>query len=167
MCTTTIVYTFVVYTIIKMKLQDELKIKRFQDSKHRAMLNIVFTSYWMNDQFGSTIKPFNVSEEQYNVLRILLGQKGNAINLKDIQERMIHKTSNVTRLVEKLRLKRLVIREVCEGNRRKVEILITKEGENLLEQMTPVLKKGRERIFKNLTNNEADSLADLLDKLRG
>ena len=150
-----------------MKIQDELKIKKNIDSKHMALLNIIFTSYWINDNFGSTIKPFGVSEEQYNVLRILLGQKGNAINLKDIQERMIHKTSNTTRLVEKLRLKGLIIRELCEENRRKVEILITKKGEELLGKMTPVLEKGRADIFKNLTNNEADTLSHLLDKLRG
>ena len=150
-----------------MRLEDEIKIKRFQDSKHRAMVNLIFTSYWMGDKFGSIIKPFGISEEQYNVLRILSGQKENAINLKDIQERMIHKTSNTTRLVEKLRLKGLVIRELCEENRTKVEILITKKGEELLKQITPVLKKHRELIFKTLSNKEAESLADLLDKLRG
>lgn len=150
-----------------MRLEEELKMSKFQSPHQRAILNIMFTNYWLGDKMGDIVKERDISEQQYNVLRILRGQKGNPINLMDIQGRMIHKTSNVTRLVEKLRLKELVERVVCEENRRKVEISITKKGLKLLDELEPAIKKANKRFLKSLTDKEATQLGDLLDKLRG
>eukprot|EP00746_Dinoflagellata_sp_MGD_P126721 gnl/MRDRNA2_/MRDRNA2_61482_c0_seq1.p2 gnl/MRDRNA2_/MRDRNA2_61482_c0~~gnl/MRDRNA2_/MRDRNA2_61482_c0_seq1.p2 ORF type:complete len:121 (+),score=11.28 gnl/MRDRNA2_/MRDRNA2_61482_c0_seq1:111-473(+) len=119
------------------------------------------------DQTNHVFKQFDISQQQYNVLRILKGQKGNPINLMDIQSRMIHKSSNATRLVEKLRAKGLVERVQCENNRRKVEVFITEKGLELLEKITSRLKQEEGSLLNNLSEKEAVQLGDLLDKLRG
>ena len=121
----------------------------------------------MADKMSEITKPYDISEQQYNVLRILRGQKGNPANLMDIQERMLHKTSNATRLVEKLRQKGMVERVLCEQNRRKVEISITNKGLDLLTELDPILNTKDSEMFKTLTKAEATLLGELLDKLRG
>lgn len=149
-----------------MRLEEELKMNRFKSPHQKVALNILFTSNWLNDKMASLIKDFDISEQQFNVLRILRGQNGKAINLMDIQERMLHKTSNTTRLVEKLRLKNLVERVLCEENRRKVEISITKEGLKLLTKIDPIITNKNDEIYSVLSHKEALQLSNLLDKLR-
>ena len=130
------------------------------------MLSIMFTGNWLSDRMNSLLKPWGISDQQYNVLRILKGQKGKPINLYMIRERMIHRMSNATRLVEKLRKKGFVQREICESNRRMVEIVITKEGLQALNEINEVVDLHREVTNKKLTNEEATILGHLLDKLR-
>lgn len=149
-----------------MKLEEELKMGQIQDSHHRATLNVIFTGAWMSEKMNSLLKPFGISEQQYNILRILRGQKGQAISLQQISERMIHKMSNTTRLVEKLRIKGLIDRQVCPHNRRKVDISILPEGLQLLEDSGSQLAKVNVQIREQLTEKEAATLADLLDKIR-
>lgn len=150
-----------------MKLEDVLKMEKFESEYHRATLNIMYTGVWLLEQINSVLKPYGLSDQQYNVLRILRGQKGKPANLFMIQERMIHPMSNATRLVEKLRLKELVEREVCEKNRRMVEITITQKGLDLLKEIQPSINKSEAEMAAHLTEKEATQLADLLDKLRG
>lgn len=150
-----------------MKLEDELKMEKFKSEYQRAFLNIMFTSYWLEDKHNDLFKSYDLSMQQYNVLRILRGQKGKPINLFSIQDRMIHKMSNATRLVEKLRLKGHVRRVTCEENRRKVEITITDKGLDLLEELEPKIKKAETDSFSNLSEKEANQLGRLLDKMRG
>lgn len=149
-----------------MRLEDELKMVEFESPAQRAMLNLIFTNYWIGDRMNKAIKPFDISAQQFNVLRILRGQKGKSLNLMDIQSRMIQKTSNVTRLVEKLRLKGLVERVPCEDNRRKVEISITPLGLQTLASLEPIFQGEQKEIFANLTDEECQQLSNLLDKLR-
>ena len=149
-----------------MRLEDELKMVEFESPTQRAMLNLIFTNYWIGDRMDKAIKPFDISAQQFNVLRILRGQKGKSLNLMDIQSRMIQKTSNVTRLVEKLRLKGFVERVPCEDNRRKVEISITALGLQTLESLEPIFQGEHKEIFANLTDEESQQLSNLLDKLR-
>ena len=163
-----IVYTFVVRTIKqKMKLEQELKMTKFENAEQRDSLNVVFTGAWISDRTNSLLKPFGISEHQFNVLRIVRGQKGNPINMLEVQERMIYRTSNTTRMVEKLKQKGLLIRQECAENRRKVDIFITDAGLELLDRIEPTLRNNGEKMFENLSVNESTQLADLLDKLRG
>jgi DNA-binding MarR family transcriptional regulator len=150
-----------------MKLEEELKMKKFTSPHQKMVLNILFTNYWLGDKMGTFMKAHDLSEQQYNVLRILRGQKGRPVNLKDLQGRMMQKTSNVTRLVEKLRLKGLLKRVQCMQNRRKVEITITDKGLKLLEDMQPQMDEFNDHFSDVLTEKEANILSDLLDKLRG
>lgn len=112
----------------------------------------------------ATLKPFEVSIQQFNVLRILRGQQGNPANLSTINERMVTKMSNTTRLVDKLIAKGFVNRTVCPSNRRKVEILITDSGLKALSQMDEALDKAHDTILVNFTKPELEQLNQLLDK---
>lgn len=149
-----------------MKLEDELKMPKFRNPYQKASLNLMFTGEWMMARVDSLLKPYDISSQQFNVLRILRGQQGKPINLFTIQERMLNRMSNATRLVEKLRLKGLVTRELCEQNRRKVEISITEKGIDLLDSLDPLMKQLEEDTFKNLSEEEAQHLSDTLDRVR-
>ncbi|SHK97400.1 transcriptional regulator, MarR family [Chitinophaga jiangningensis] len=150
-----------------MRLEEELKQSKFKDDYQRAMLNILFTSGWVEAGILHTLKPYDLSSQQYNVLRILRGSRPSPLNLLDIQERMMDRMSNATRLVEKLRQKGLLTRKQCEENRRKVEIAITDKGLALLEELDPVVEANNKRIFQHFSREEAALLNELLDKLRG
>jgi DNA-binding MarR family transcriptional regulator len=148
------------------ELEDILKIKANLSLNKKTVLNISFTSIWVKDEILNALKPHDISIEQFNVLRILRGKKGEPTNLQDIQERMINKMSNTTRLVDKLIMKGLVERFICEKNRRKVDIYITENGLNLLKELDPIVEKTEEVLTSNLTDQELIDLNTLLTKLR-
>lgn len=132
----------------------------------KVMMNIMYAQNVIGENFNETMKEYDLSPEQFNVLRILRGQKGKPANMCVIQERMIAKTSNTTRLVDKLLLKGLVTREVCEENRRKMEILITEKGLNLLTELDPLISGHEDKFAGNLTPAELEQLNTLLEKYR-
>jgi DNA-binding MarR family transcriptional regulator len=132
----------------------------------KTVLNIMYTSRIVEEQVADMLKPYKISMQQYNVLRILRGQKGSPANLSTIQERMINKMSNTTRLVDKLIDKGLAERTICESNRRKVEILITPKGLDLLSEIDPVTQANNNNILKEFTLVELNTLNSLLDKLK-
>ncbi len=148
------------------ELEEILKTKANLSLPKKTVLNISYSSIWMKDAIASVLKPFDISVEQFNVLRILRGQKGNPTNLQDIQDRMISKMSNTTRLVDKLISKGYVERFICEENRRKVEIFITKEGLKLLTKIDPIIETTEIQITDNLNNTELETLNYLLTKIR-
>ena len=148
------------------ELEDILKIKANLSLNKKTVLNISFTSIWVKDEILNALKPHDISIEQFNVLRILRGKKGEPTNLQDIQERMINKMSNTTRLVDKLIMKGLVERFICEKNRRKVDIYITENGLNILKELDPIVEKTEEVLTSNLTDQELIDLNTLLTKLR-
>lgn len=132
----------------------------------KAILNLMYTNNWLKEKQIRFFKEYDLSSEQYNVLRILRGQKGNPANLNTIQERMLNKMSNTTRLIDKLITKGLVSRESCPTNRRKVDIYITKKGLELLKTLDPITDNANLEITKNLTEEELIQLSLLLDKIR-
>jgi len=148
------------------ELKEILKTKVDLPLSRVSVINIFQTSSWMKDDLLLQLKPFDLSLEQFNVLRILRGQNKNAINLQDIQERMVSKMSNTTRLVDKLIKKKFVKRTICKANRRKVEILITDLGLETLKTIDPIIDKTEKNITKNLTQNELIQLNTLLIKLK-
>ncbi|WP_339611626.1 MarR family transcriptional regulator [uncultured Planktosalinus sp.] len=132
----------------------------------RTTLNIMYSSRLVEEKISDLLKPYNISMQQYNVLRILRGQKGTPANLSTIQERMINKMSNTTRLVDKLIEKKFAERTICESNRRKVEIVITQNGLNLLSEIDPLMTKCNEDILNLFSLQELNTLNQLLDKLK-
>ncbi len=120
-----------------MKIEDIIKTSIALDSSKKTILNIMYTQNVIADKFSELLKPYELSGEQFNVLRILRGQKGNPANMFVIQERMLANTSNTTRLVDKLLLKSFVTRKVCPENRRKIEVSITTTGLDLLTELDP------------------------------
>lgn len=149
-----------------MRLEDALKIEKLDNPAKRAIMNVYYTGYWLSDKVNEQLKQFGISEQQYNVLKVLRNKQSETRNLCEIQERMMHKMSNATRLVEKLRLKGLVTRQVCEGNRRMVEINITEKGLKLVEAIESKLSSFNCGFDNKLTCEEYTQLGDLLDKLR-
>ncbi len=131
----------------------------------KTVINIVYTSRVI-EMATSVFKDFNLTNQQYNVLRILRGQKGKPANLSTLQERMIDRNSNTTRLVDKLIQKKLVTRKVCPENRRKIEILITEKGLSVLKELDPIITEANQKAVKNLNTEELETLNSLLDKLR-
>jgi DNA-binding MarR family transcriptional regulator len=149
-----------------MKIEEYIKSTiKLSDAKS-ALLNILYTQNIINDRFNEILKPYELSPEQYNVLRILRGQKGKPANMCVIQERMIAKSSNTTRLIDKLLNKELVTREVCPENRRKMEIEITEKGLQLLNTLEPEIISHENQFAENLTPEELEKLNELLEKYR-
>ncbi|MEE1897193.1 MarR family transcriptional regulator [Flavobacterium rakeshii] len=149
-----------------MKIEEVIKATVPMSLPKKIILNIMYTQNVIGENFNEIVKAHDLSPEQYNVLRILRGQKGKPANMCVIQERMIAKTSNTTRLVDKLLLKELVTREVCPDNRRKMEVAITQKGLDLLKELDPVIDSHEEKFTKNLTVEEQETLNTLLEKYR-
>ena len=108
-----------------MSIGQEIKSSVELSLNQKIVINLLKTGSWINECSGDYFKQYDLSMQQYNVLRILRGKKGESANLSYVQERMISPMSNTTRLIEKLRLKGLLTRVLCENNRRKIEIDIT------------------------------------------
>jgi len=147
-------------------IEEHLITKPIKDPYVRAFLNVMFTGVWLQQQMGHSLKPFDITEPQYNVLRILRGQHGEAMNLYEIQNRMIQKMSNVSRLIDKLLAKKLVTRKECKENRRRVDITITQKGLDLLDTLDPVIEPLFNAMSANLTKEQAKNIGDLLDIMR-
>lgn len=119
----------------------------------------------LNDALNLLVKRHGISLPQFNVLRILRGQKGTPANLSTINKRMIHKMSNTTRLIDKLMDKQLVNRKICESNRRKIEIEITDKGLELLSQLDEKITKKEAQLTANLNEKEKEKLIALVQHL--
>jgi DNA-binding MarR family transcriptional regulator len=149
-----------------MAIEDDIRQEKFENEHHKMAVNILFTGSWLHNLNALRFKPFDITPEQYNVLRILRGSHPKPLMLAEITARMLDKSSNATRLVEKLRQKGLVKREICETNRRQVDIIITDKGLSLLTKIDKTTDDWM-RTMKNLTRQDAQELNRLLDKLRG
>lgn len=149
-----------------MTIEEVIKSKSELPLHKKVVLNIIYTQNVVSEKFTEILKPFEISVEQFNVLRILRGQKGCPANMYLIQERMLAKTSNTTRLVDKLLLKELVTREVCPNNRRKMEVAITDKGLALLEELDPRIEQHEKNFTNNMTTEELTQLNSLLEKFR-
>ncbi|WP_026977510.1 MarR family winged helix-turn-helix transcriptional regulator [Flavobacterium tegetincola] len=149
-----------------MKIEEVIKSKSPLPLAKKTLLNIMYTQNCTAEGFNEVLKNYDLSAEQFNVLRILKGQKGNPANMSVIQERMVAKTSNTTRLVDKLLLKELCTREVCPNNRRKIEVSLTEKGAQLLEKVNPEVEEFETKWVGQLSTEELETLNDLLEKLR-
>ena len=148
-----------------MKIEEALKTSRFRNEAHKAVLNLLYSAYWFNDNFNQLLKPFHITQEQFNVLRILRGSLPNALCVRDIASRMIEKSSNVPRILDRLVRKEYVIRQQSAGDKREIDIIITQKALDLLKQMDSVITAGENKLI-NLTNDEALILNELLEKIR-
>jgi len=147
-----------------MNVEDILKTDKSVPLKSRTIIHLLLVNNKINEAMTHALKPFDISEQQFNVLRILRGQKGKPANLSTLNERMITKMSNTTRLVDKLLLKGYVDRIVCPKNRRKIEINITPEGARALEEMDKAVKDAEQELLKGCSPTDLDLLNQLLDK---
>lgn len=135
---------------------------KFPNNKVKALLNILYTANWISSCQNEFFKAFGISPQQYNILRILNGAN-EPLNVQVIKDRMIERSPNATRLMDKLYSKQFIERLPCDHDRRVVKIAITKKGKDLLESIPNNLNKD---LLKNLNENEAEQLSNLLDKIR-
>ncbi len=148
------------------KIEEAIMQAQFKDEYNKAVVNLLYTHSYLVGFQTAVLKPQDLSPEQYNVLRILRGQQGKPVTIAAIQERMLNTMSNASRLVDKLKAKGLVEREECPENRRKVDVLITEKGLQLLELLEPQLDTFNKKAV-HLEVEELVLLNYLLDKLRG
>lgn len=148
-----------------MKIEEEIKQNKFEDEYQKLMINQMFTGKWVNEIMATHLKPYGLTSQQYNVLRILRGQHPKSTSVNSIMGRMIDKMSNVSRLVDKLKAKEFVIRKVNHDDRRQVDIEITPLGLDVLKEIDGKQDEVKSK-FKTLSLKEAKQLNDLLDKLR-
>jgi len=148
-----------------MEFKKAIKQKEFASPQMEAILNMVYSANHFESIMRKLLDEFDLSHEQYNVLRILRGNHPDAYELNQIRDRMLNSWSNVSRLVEKLRKKGLVTRQPKPENRRKVEIKITEEGLDFLDQVDAKLTAD-ELMEQTLNNKQALQLSALLDEMR-
>jgi DNA-binding MarR family transcriptional regulator len=147
-------------------LEQEIKQEKFHNDHQKAAINILYTGSWLYNINAAWLKKSGITPEQFNVLRILRGSFPQPMMLTEITGRMIDKSSNCTRLVEKLRQKGLVNRQTCENNRRQVDISITDKGQHVLKKIDASQPAWMETMGK-ISKTEAKELNRILDKLRG
>jgi len=130
----------------------------------RTLIHLQLVASRLNEDLTDTLKPFEVSLQQFNVLRILRGQQGQPSTLQTISERMVNKMSNTTRLVDKLITKGLVNRTICSTNRRKVDITITTKGLEILKEMDKAMDTTESKMVHSFSEIELKEINRLFDK---
>jgi len=148
-----------------MRIEEEIKQPTFKSIYHKAFINLLYTTNWLQIKQANLFKPYHITLPQFNILRILRGQYPKPATINLLIERMLDKTSNASRIVDKLEAKKLVTRQQCPHDRRTVDVLITQAGLDLLQQVDNDQKDIQFGI-NNLTDTEAEQLSHLLDKIR-
>jgi DNA-binding MarR family transcriptional regulator len=148
-----------------MRIEDEIIQPKFKNAMEKAVINLMFTYGWITDRQTQFFKPFDLTGQQYNILRILKGQHPKSISGTAIKARMLDKNSDVSRLLDRLALKQLIEKKTCPSDKRAADVTITPKG---LDVLADIEKRSKEfNAILSLTNEEATQLSDLLDKCRG
>jgi DNA-binding MarR family transcriptional regulator len=148
-----------------MTIEEEIKQSKFRNVQQKAILNILFTSNWIQNKQKEFFEPFGITGQQYNILRILRGQHPNLISGAEIKSRMLDKNSDVSRLLDRLIGKNLVSKSQCPNDKRASDILITDSGLSLLEKLDSSINNLNTKL-NSLSEEEANQLSTLLDKSR-
>jgi len=148
-----------------MKLNEAIKSK-FANDKHRASVNVLYSAYWLKDQLITVLKPYGITVEQHNVMRILRGSHPAEMRVKDIASRMVEKSSNVPRILDKLVVKKLAKRTISASDKRETLVMLTDSGIALIEKARNSIDEMTQRVLM-ISDKEARTLSDILDKMRG
>lgn len=149
-----------------MKIEDEIKQDKFRNHWQKATLNLLYTNNWIENEIKSILKPYGVTLQQFNVLRILKGQYPKPITTSVIRNRMLDKMSDASRIVDRLYKKGLLHRQTCSSDKRLVDVTLNSNGLELLAQIDE--KAERLDLTKaHLSEDEVIQLNKLLDKMRG
>jgi len=148
-----------------MGIEKEIRQEKFRSARQKAMLNIIFTSGWINEKVKNALAPEDITPQQYNILRILRGSSPQPLSTLQIRERMLDRMSDTSRIVDRLVAKNLVKKVVCAKDRRLVDVTITDKGQTLLKKLDSQMNH-MDDILSNLSEKEAQALSSLLDKLR-
>ena len=149
-----------------MRIDEEIQTTKFEDNYHKVIINITYTDGWLSNLIRPYFEKYNLTNQQFNILRILRGQYPKPATVNLLKERMIDKMSDASRIVDRLVQKELVSRCTNVKDRRAVDVRISEKGLEILKQMDAEFKI-KDLLKTNLTLEEAGTLSDLLDKLRG
>lgn len=147
-----------------MKIEEVLQTKNFQSERHKMVVNIKYTSSWINQIYAKKMGEYNISLQQFNVLRILRGAKG-ALKVQQVRDRMLEKSPNITRLMDKMENNKLIHRFPCKDDRRSIMVKIRPDGSALLEKLDKDFPK-LNSFYDNITEKEAQTINEILDRLR-
>lgn len=147
------------------KVDSEIK-SEFTSDKHRFVTNLVFTANWVHNAFTEELKPFGISPQQYNILRILRAM-GDWTAMSEIKDGLTEKSPNTTRLADKLIKKELIERMASETDRRVVYVRISKKGKTLFEEINQQESTIQRALDNNISAKDARYVSDVLDKFRG
>lgn len=151
--------------ICVVKLEQAIQSTKFKNEVHKAGLNILYTAWWLKTVMSRELKEFGLTHEQYNVLRILKGKYPDQMCVRDIACRMIEKSSNVPRIIDRLEIKKLVKRSTSALDKRETVITLTQAGITILEASTIVLNRVMDEMML-VNETEALDLNNLLEKVR-
>lgn len=149
-----------------MGLKEQLKMRGFKSEYQKAHLNLYHTVFEMLYQEKQFFAQYELTVNQYNILRILRGQNGKPISIKDIRSRMLDKGSDVGRIIVRLEKKKLVQKMICECDRRAMDIVISEKGTSLIHRIGDLTFESIQTKVSKLTKQEAQKLNELLDKIR-
>ncbi|MEM8524422.1 MAG: MarR family transcriptional regulator [Bacteroidota bacterium] len=150
-----------------MRIEEEIKQAKFKNEYQKLQINVLFTASWLNQQTTQLLKPYKISWQQFNILRILRGRHPEPATVKVLASRMIDKTSNASRLVEKLRQKGYVERSECQEDRRRVDIILTELGMQIVNEASDRLEEKLQEKLTQISEEEAQLASDILDRMRG
>ena len=149
-----------------MKLSELIRQKRFASAGHEAVLNVMVTSSWLNGVMTASMAPFDITPAQYNVLRILRGSDPTKMTCSDVGSRLLDRTPDVTRLLNRLEAAHLITRSRSRKDRRVVQVAISVAGRELLDRLEPVMTEMQEKMARHLSESELGELSSLLERLR-
>jgi DNA-binding MarR family transcriptional regulator len=149
-----------------MRIDEEIQSSKFDDNYHKLVINISYTDGWLGNLFRCKFEKYNLTQQQFNILRILRGQYPKPATVNLLKERMIDKMSDASRIVDRLVQKGFVSRCTNNKDRRAVDIRISETGLDILNKMDSEFR-AKDFLQKNLTEEEAGKLSELLDKMRG
>ena len=152
-------------TLCKMKIEDEIKQQKFKTPHQKAVLNLIYTTSWMQGRQKDIFKTFGITLQQFNILRILRGQHPSSTSATEIKSRMLDKNSDVSRLLDRLLAKKVITKRVSANDKRAADVNLTEEGLELLRAIDK--KQNQIDNVLLLSDEEAIILSDLLDKSRG
>lgn len=149
-----------------MRIEDEIQVREFPSVYQKVSINLIYTMTWADVRLQEFFGEHGLTSSQYNVLRILRGQRPEPVSTAFIRDRMIYRNAGSSRLVDRLEAKGLVAKSTCVADRRLVDVVITEAGLQVLEKMDA--QRARiDEIYASLSEEEAEQLSGLLDKIRG
>ena len=147
-----------------MSIEREINQSKFRNEYQKSIVNLIYTYNWMNEQMKNVFDRYEITTQQYNILRILRGA-GEPLSTLQIRQRMLDKMSDTSRIVDRLIKKELVKKTICKSDRRLVDVIISEKGKKLLERLD-TCNEDLDAVFENLSVNDAKKLNQLLDKIR-
>lgn len=147
------------------KIEDDIQQKKFKSAHQKAVINLIYTANWVHNRHQGFFKKFGITAQQFNILRILKGQQPNSLSATGIKSRLLDQNSDVSRLLDRMVLKKLITKTTCPGDKRAFDVRISDEGLDLLARID-VYQNEIDHVV-TLTEEEATLLSDLLDKSRG